>query len=137
MEQQCSIWEPTRLQDSLFTTLLSTQILSYKHLGFSSLSGLSPFKIVPCPLCLFNSGIRCTALRPRVRRVYLLSVIDIKSSLIVIFKKIDCMATDPVCGMNVKQDTPFVSSYDGNEYYLCSEGCKSSFEKNPQKYLKK
>ncbi|MGE5684031.1 MAG: YHS domain-containing protein [Nitrososphaerota archaeon] len=27
------------------------------------------------------------------------------------------MAIDPVCGMNVKEDTPFVTNYDGNEYY--------------------
>jgi len=47
------------------------------------------------------------------------------------------MATDPVCGMNVEENTPFVTNYDGNKYYLCSEVCKSSFEKSPQKYLKK
>jgi Cu+-exporting ATPase len=47
------------------------------------------------------------------------------------------MVTDPVCGMDVKEDSPFVTTYDGNTYYLCSEGCKSSFEKSPQKYLKK
>jgi len=38
--------------------------------------------------------------------------------------------------MNVKQDTPFVTNHVENKYYLCSEGCKSSFEKSPQKYLK-
>jgi YHS domain-containing protein len=47
------------------------------------------------------------------------------------------MAIDPVCGMNVQEGTPFVTNYDGSKYYLCSEGCKTSFEKNPQKYLKK
>ena len=47
------------------------------------------------------------------------------------------MATDPVCGMNVKEDMAFVTNYDGNKYYLYSEGCKLSFEKSPQKYLKK
>jgi YHS domain-containing protein len=47
------------------------------------------------------------------------------------------MATDPVCGMNVQENTPFVTNYEGNKYYLCSEGCKLSFEKSPQKYLNK
>ena len=46
------------------------------------------------------------------------------------------MATDPVCGMSVQENTPFVTNYDGNIYYLGSAGCKSSFEKSPEKYLK-
>lgn len=46
------------------------------------------------------------------------------------------MAKDPVCSMHVEEKTPFVSEYEGNKYYLCSEGCKMSFEKNPQKYVK-
>ena len=44
------------------------------------------------------------------------------------------MAKDPVCGMNIQENTQFVTEYEGKKYYLCSEGCKTSFEKNPQKY---
>lgn len=44
------------------------------------------------------------------------------------------MARDPVCSMHVEETTPFVSEYQGNKYYLCSEGCKMSFDREPQKY---
>jgi len=44
------------------------------------------------------------------------------------------MARDPVCSMHVEENTPFVSEYQGNKYYLCSEGCKMSFDREPQKY---
>jgi Cu+-exporting ATPase len=46
------------------------------------------------------------------------------------------MPKDPVCAMDVGTNTQFVSEFEGIKYYLCSEGCKSSFEKSPQKYLK-
>ena len=42
------------------------------------------------------------------------------------------MARDPVCSMHVEENTPFVSEYKGNKYCLCSEGCKTSFERDPQ-----
>jgi YHS domain-containing protein len=42
----------------------------------------------------------------------------------------------PVCGMPVEiaTDTPS-SDYDEEVYYFCSESCKESFDKEPQKYL--
>lgn len=46
------------------------------------------------------------------------------------------MAKDPVCSMVVEESTPFVSEYQGNKYYLCSDRCRISFEKEPQKYVK-
>lgn len=45
------------------------------------------------------------------------------------------MAKDPVCGMNVKEDSSIKTIYGGKEYYFCSSGCKVEFEKNPGKYL--
>ena len=46
------------------------------------------------------------------------------------------MATDPVCGMMVDTHarTP---AYDhgGQTYYFCSEGCRSKFAKQPERYL--
>ena len=50
------------------------------------------------------------------------------------YKNSNHMAKDPVCGMNIQENTQFVSEYEGRKYYLCSEGCKTSFDKNPQKY---
>ncbi|MBA2702235.1 MAG: YHS domain-containing protein [Blastocatellia bacterium] len=43
--------------------------------------------------------------------------------------------TDPVCGMKVDdQKAASQSTYQGNTYYFCSEGCKTKFDKNPQQY---
>ena len=45
-------------------------------------------------------------------------------------------AKDPVCGMSVKKDgAKFTYDYKGTTYYFCSEGCKTEFAKNPDKYL--
>jgi YHS domain-containing protein len=47
-------------------------------------------------------------------------------------------AKDPVCGMSVKISTAkYISDYKGAKYYFCSEGCKTSFDKEPEKYLAK
>ncbi len=44
---------------------------------------------------------------------------------------------DPVCGMTVATSTAkFTSDYNGTIYYFCAPGCKKSFEKEPEKYLK-
>ncbi len=43
---------------------------------------------------------------------------------------------DPICGMEIGEDTKFRSSYKGRKYYFCSEACKTTFEKNPQAYAK-
>jgi len=44
------------------------------------------------------------------------------------------MARDHVCSMHVEENTPFVTEYDKSKYYFCSESCKNSFDRNPQKY---
>ncbi len=44
---------------------------------------------------------------------------------------------DPVCGMHIDPATAAgKSEYKGQTYYFCSLGCKSAFEKEPEKYLK-
>lgn len=44
---------------------------------------------------------------------------------------------DPVCGMQVDpKNAAGKSEYQGRTYYFCSLGCKQSFDKDPQKYLK-
>ena len=46
------------------------------------------------------------------------------------------MARDPVCGMDVNQNTaPAESDYQGQHYYFCGEGCKNEFERQPQQYV--
>ncbi len=38
------------------------------------------------------------------------------------------MATDPVCGMYVSEDSNIYSDKDGTRYYFCSQGCKEKFD---------
>jgi len=46
------------------------------------------------------------------------------------------MAIDPVCGMEVdEQSAAATYEYRGKTYYFCAPGCKSAFEKDPEKYL--
>ncbi len=48
------------------------------------------------------------------------------------------MAKDPVCGMQVDERTPAgKSEYKGKDYYFCSPGCKVSFDKEPEKFVRK
>lgn len=47
------------------------------------------------------------------------------------------MAIDPVCGMEVEESKAAATyEYQGKTYYFCAPGCKASFEKDPEKYLK-
>lgn len=43
---------------------------------------------------------------------------------------------DPVCGMVVREDAGKpTSTYKGTTYYFCSDHCRESFDKDPEKYL--
>lgn len=45
------------------------------------------------------------------------------------------MQRDPVCGMMVDENrAKFRSEHDGKFFYFCSLGCKSAFDRDPQKY---
>lgn len=46
------------------------------------------------------------------------------------------MPIDPVCGMEVSEETEFRVEYGGKTYYFCSPHCKAQFEANPEKYIK-
>ena len=39
--------------------------------------------------------------------------------------------TDPVCGMQVAEDSPHRSQHRGQPYHFCSAGCLAKFEANP------
>jgi xanthine dehydrogenase accessory factor len=46
-------------------------------------------------------------------------------------------AIDPVCGMTVTiAKASYMSEYGGQFYYFCAAGCKRSFDKEPQRYVK-
>ena len=43
---------------------------------------------------------------------------------------------DPVCGMAVVPGVKeIITTVDGETYYFCAEGCRQSFEENPQNFL--
>ena len=45
------------------------------------------------------------------------------------------MAEDVICGMDVKVAPDAIqSTFEGKTYYLCSEGCKRTFDKKPRQY---
>lgn len=37
------------------------------------------------------------------------------------------MVIDPICGMKVKEDSPFKVQKDGTIHYFCSAPCKEKF----------
>lgn len=44
---------------------------------------------------------------------------------------------DPVCGMDVREGPKAITmEYKGQTYYFCSNGCKRTFEKDPEKVLR-
>ncbi len=47
------------------------------------------------------------------------------------------MFVDLVCKMVVdEKTTKFRYSYKGKTYYFCSSNCQSTFEKNPEQFVK-
>jgi len=46
------------------------------------------------------------------------------------------MAIDPVCKMEIDEKSAVATSeYKGKTYYFCAPGCKTAFDKEPEKYL--
>lgn len=45
--------------------------------------------------------------------------------------------TDPVCGMQVDENTPHKSNAGGETIYFCSASCKEKFDAKPDEYRKK
>ena len=43
--------------------------------------------------------------------------------------------TDPVCGMQVGEESPYRHTHEGIEYRFCSAACRETFADNPRKYL--
>lgn len=48
------------------------------------------------------------------------------------------MTKDPVCGMQVNEETAATTSeHRGKTYYFCSPACKATFDRSPEKYASK
>lgn len=46
-------------------------------------------------------------------------------------------AIDPICNMEVEiENAQYTFDYDGETYYFCCAGCKLTFSKNPDQYIK-
>ncbi|RME60223.1 YHS domain-containing protein, partial [Candidatus Parcubacteria bacterium] len=45
------------------------------------------------------------------------------------------MPRDPVCGMEVEQDSENVRTFRGAEFRFCSAHCLEKFNENPNDYL--
>ena len=46
------------------------------------------------------------------------------------------MPIDPVCGMEVSEDSAAAQSeYQGQTYYFCSQECKNAFDQNPEEVI--
>lgn len=44
---------------------------------------------------------------------------------------------DLICGMWIDPEKAAATSeYKGKKYYFCAKGCKISFEKDPEKFIK-
>jgi YHS domain-containing protein len=51
-------------------------------------------------------------------------------------EKAENTVKDPVCGMQVNEKTAnYKAEIRGKTYYFCSPECKSSFDKNPERYV--
>jgi YHS domain-containing protein len=48
------------------------------------------------------------------------------------------MVKDPVCHMTIDEaNAAATSEYNGKTYYFCAVGCKTEFDKDPEKYADK
>ena len=47
------------------------------------------------------------------------------------------MPKDPVCGMEVGEDTRWKAEHGEKTYYFCCEVCQKEFSKDPSKYVSK
>lgn len=45
------------------------------------------------------------------------------------------MPKDPVCGMEVRENTKWKAEHQGKTYYFCREACMKEFSRNPSKYV--
>ena len=42
---------------------------------------------------------------------------------------------DPVCGMDVSEDSPYYAAHQGKRYVFCSTGCRTKFVADPSRYV--
>lgn len=45
------------------------------------------------------------------------------------------MPIDPICGMDVEENTPYKAEKEGCTYYFCSRRCIEEFEESRDEYI--
>ncbi len=50
------------------------------------------------------------------------------------FKEMVSMATDPVCGMAVEQESAIKMEWEGQLYSFCAKGCRDEFASHPEQF---
>jgi YHS domain-containing protein len=77
-------------------------------------------------------------MKKNIRMIAILAVLAVVAALGLAAQQQSAdKAVDPVCGMTVvKANAKATYDYKGTTYYFCSTGCKESFAKDPETYLK-
>ncbi len=44
------------------------------------------------------------------------------------------MTTDPVCGKEVNTGNGISETFEGHEFFFCSEKCRDEFNRHPDRY---
>ncbi len=52
------------------------------------------------------------------------------------FKEARTLAIDPVCGMSVERTKSTTATWQGQEYFFCSKGCRSEFLLEPHTFIR-
>jgi YHS domain-containing protein len=42
---------------------------------------------------------------------------------------------DPVCGLKINKNTEYFLKYEGRTYYFDCQACKTTFQKDPDRFL--
>ena len=50
-------------------------------------------------------------------------------------QEVAAMPTDPVCGMQVKEEAALTADYDGRTFYFDSDDCREEFLETPDDYV--
>ncbi len=81
------------------------------------------------------AGIEIGAVTPGEIALSILAQLVAERSRATVLEAPILTATDPVCGMEVVAvETSLHADVDGIRFYFCSEGCRSSFLADPQRY---
>lgn len=56
------------------------------------------------------------------------------SSLNKYFVPAEELSADPVCKMKAQKSNELKFSYEGSDYYFCSDSCLEEFKKSPHKF---